>query len=513
MAIQAMADECGSRSPVSATRRFASRPTVTKGSQGLLIKFSADVATACLASVTGLAWAYSSAVPMPPVWMMASYAPMVLVIFAARSTYRRKLHNTLVGEFMSVQMTAALAAILLLAGMVVTGVSGDLSETLTRVWLTTAAFLPAGRIFAVVLRRSLRKRHFLQSPTLVMGNGEIACHLAKRFLDNPRYGIDPVGLIDADAPWAGADGAVCPIPVVGTPDAIAEAIRTTGAEAVVVAFSKTRDSDLIPAIRTARLAGVTVWIVPRMFDTIGSHTRVDYVGGLPLLTMPNTNPNSWQFAVKHGTDRILAAGMLAVISPLFLAIMAAVRLSSPGPVFFRQPRIGRDGVVFDCLKFRSMRPQSPQAAAFQVDKGSAPGGVEGADRRTGIGKLLRLSSLDELPQLLNVIKGQMSLVGPRPERPEYVDMFNAEIRRYGERHRVKAGMTGWAQVHGLRGQTSIGDRAEWDNFYIENWSLTLDVQILLMTVPALCRPTEKLVTTGRTTVEPTSGTHVTDLAS
>ena len=116
--------------------------------------------------------------------------------------------------------------------------------------------------------------------------------------------------------------------------------------------------------------------------------------------------------------------------------------------------------------------------------------MEGLDRRTWIGKIMRSSSLDELPQLINVIKGHMSLVGPRPERPEFVDVFNAQIRRYGERHRVKAGMTGWAQVHGLRGQTSIDDRAEWDNFYIENWSLWLDVQILVMTVPAVLRRAE-----------------------
>jgi len=206
--------------------------------------------------------------------------------------------------------------------------------------------------------------------------------------------------------------------------------------------------------------------------------------------LSHTNPKDWQFATKHVFDRIVAAAILAVISPVFCFLMAAVRLSSPGPVFFRQPRVGRDGIVFGCLKFRSMRQPRITDAAFVLHQGSAPGGVEGLDRRTWIGKIMRSSSLDELPQLINVIKGHMSLVGPRPERPEFVDVFNAQIRRYGERHRVKAGMTGWAQVHGLRGQTSIDDRAEWDNFYIENWSLWLDVQILAMTVPAVLRRAE-----------------------
>ncbi|MGB2918718.1 MAG: sugar transferase, partial [Mycobacterium sp.] len=156
----------------------------------------------------------------------------------------------------------------------------------------------------------------------------------------------------------------------------------------------------------------------------------------------------------------------------------------------RQERIGRDGIVFGCLKFRSMRPLDPDKANFQLKDGAAPGGVEGEDRRTRIGKIMRKTSLDELPQLVNVLKGDMSLVGPRPERPEFVELFEMQIRRYGERHRVKAGITGWAQVHGLRGQTSIADRAEFDNYYIENWSLNLDFKVLVLTVLAVLRSVE-----------------------
>ncbi|MDP9168450.1 MAG: sugar transferase, partial [Actinomycetota bacterium] len=176
--------------------------------------------------------------------------------------------------------------------------------------------------------------------------------------------------------------------------------------------------------------------------------------------------------------------------PVFLGLALLVRLSSPGPILFGQKRIGRDGRVFDCLKFRSMRPLDPDAAAFQVKQGAAPGGVEGDDRRTRIGKIMRKTSLDELPQLINVLQGDMSLVGPRPERPEFVELFEMQIRRYGDRHRVKAGITGWSQVHGLRGQTSIADRAEFDNYYIENWSLSLDFKVLLLTILAVLRSGE-----------------------
>jgi lipopolysaccharide/colanic/teichoic acid biosynthesis glycosyltransferase len=189
-------------------------------------------------------------------------------------------------------------------------------------------------------------------------------------------------------------------------------------------------------------------------------------------------------------DRTLAAIGLIILSPLLIALVVLVRLSSPGPIFFRQRRVGRDGEPFDVLKFRSMRPPRESDAAFRPRAGAAPGGVEGEDRRTTIGKVMRATSLDELPQLFNVLLGDMSLVGPRPERPEFVELFNEQIRRYGERHRVKAGITGWAQVHGLRGQTSIADRAEWDNFYIENWSLRLDLKILALTVLTLFRRSE-----------------------
>jgi lipopolysaccharide/colanic/teichoic acid biosynthesis glycosyltransferase len=185
-----------------------------------------------------------------------------------------------------------------------------------------------------------------------------------------------------------------------------------------------------------------------------------------------------------------------------LAAALAVKLSSRGPVLFRQPRVGRDGRVFEMLKFRSMllddvepKPEEGVAAELvraqsNLSQGLGPGGVEGVDRRTRVGKLLRGTSLDELPQLLNVLKGDMSLIGPRPERPTFADVFGKDLRRYGDRHRFKSGITGWAQVHGLRGKTSILDRIELDNYYIENWSLWLDLQILLLTVPALFRSSE-----------------------
>jgi lipopolysaccharide/colanic/teichoic acid biosynthesis glycosyltransferase len=189
-------------------------------------------------------------------------------------------------------------------------------------------------------------------------------------------------------------------------------------------------------------------------------------------------------------DRALAVSALVVFAPLYGILALAVLISLGRPIFYRQERVGLDGKRFAMLKFRSMHPPDPtqnEESTFVLPDGTAPGGVEGDDRRTRVGMIIRAFSLDELPQLVNVAKGEMSFVGPRPERPEFVEQFELRIRGYGDRHRVKSGITGWAQVHGLRGQTSIADRAEWDNYYIENWSLWLDVKIVLLTAAAVLR--------------------------
>jgi len=193
--------------------------------------------------------------------------------------------------------------------------------------------------------------------------------------------------------------------------------------------------------------------------------------------------------VKHVADRVLAALALLLLAPLLLLVALAVKTTSRGPVLYRQRRVGRNGISFDILKFRSMRLDCGDPA-FCLTPGSAPGGIEGSDRRTPIGRALRRCSIDELPQLVNVVRGEMSLVGPRPERPEFVELFADEVPGYAERHRVRVGITGLAQVRGLRGKTSIEHRAQADNEYIANWSLLLDLKVLLLTARAVFQSAE-----------------------
>jgi exopolysaccharide biosynthesis polyprenyl glycosylphosphotransferase len=277
-------------------------------------------------------------------------------------------------------------------------------------------------------------------------------------------------------------------------------VQRTGVRHLIVAFSSVADARVSRVIQRCQELGVEVSVVPRMFDTINNRVGYDTVGGLPLMSFTTVSPRGVQFALKHAFDRAFALALLILLSPVILLTALAVRVSSRGPVLFRQRRIGRDGKVFDLYKFRSMHLSRQEEVALNDDDttafefllggDTAPGGVEGNDRRTPIGRLLRRSSLDELPQLLNVLRGEMSLIGPRPERPEFVELFNQDIIRYDDRHRVKSGITGWAQVHGLRGQTSLAERIEWDNSYIAHWSLGLDLKILALTPAALFRNAE-----------------------
>ena len=426
-------------------------------------------------------------------WLPLIFVPALIGLFASRSMYRRSLTRYFLDEVTPVQACIAVAAIMMLAFMLLNGVQGRPGEVTARIWVCAAFLVSFARLARAIIQRVLRRRFHAAAPTLVVGDGRITHQLMERMQQMPEYGLRPVGLLDAAPPGIRNDAdapAFAAVPYLGRPSDFADVARATGAEEVVISVCGLPEDDLVAVVRSAHLLGLRVWVLPRLYDAVGARARVEHLGGLPLLVLPRVNPKSWQFAVKHVMDRGLAALGLIVISPVFLTLAALVRLSSPGPIFFRQKRVGRDGKPFDCLKFRSMRPPRASDAEFELKSGAAPGGVEGVDRRTTVGKIMRKTSLDELPQFINVVRGDMSLVGPRPERPEFVELFEMQIRRYGERHRVKAGVTGWAQVNGLRGQTSIADRAEWDNFYIENWSLWLDVKILFLTVLAVLKSAE-----------------------
>jgi exopolysaccharide biosynthesis polyprenyl glycosylphosphotransferase len=415
-----------------------------------------------------------------------AFMAVAMVLLALRRGPDARLDAALVEIAVHAVGVMSLSTMLVLGAAATLGVEHPLGLAL-RLWVFSCVYVAAARAVMCQSRRQLLANPALGTPTLVVGAGHVGTRLVRRLRSDPSYGLRPVGMLDAnpldDAVERGAG-----VAVIGSHEQLSEAVRRTGARRVILAFSSEPDHLLVEAAAQCQRMGVEVLLVPRLFETINHRATLDHLGGMPLLALRPTDPLSWQFAVKHALDRAVAAVALVALAPLLALAALAVRISSPGPILFRQLRIGRDGKPFYLLKFRTMRePADAEQQRFEPPEGCAPGGIEGIDRRTRVGAILRDSSIDELPQLINVLRGEMSIVGPRPERPDYVERFNAQVEGYERRHRVRAGITGWAQVNGLRGQTSIADRAEWDNYYIQNWSLGLDLRILALTVAEVLR--------------------------
>jgi exopolysaccharide biosynthesis polyprenyl glycosylphosphotransferase len=438
------------------------------------------------ALVLALRWPHEP-VPLSEGWPLLLFPPLVMLLLLIRGMYERRLRPTILDGVVPIAGSVSIAAMFVVILQVYVGGTATVSSVAAHLWATAMLGVGGARIGLLGLQRVARTRGLDGAPTLIVGAGNVGMRLARRLLASPEYGLLPVGFLDAN-PLQGDERS--DIPVLGSPDELDWVAQLTGAEHVVIAFSSEPDERLVDLVRRCEALGLEVSLVPRLFESLNHRATYEPLGGTPLMGLRSVHPKGWQFALKHAFDRIGAALLIALFAPLMAAIALAVRISSPGPVVFRQRRVGRDGTVFDLFKFRSMRMPEPATEGFRPGADSAPGGVEGTDRRTLIGRFLRRTSLDELPQFFNVLLGDMSLVGPRPERPEFVELFETDIRRYGDRHRVKSGVTGWAQVHGLRGQTSLSDRVEWDNYYIEHWTLGLDFKILAMTMLVVLRPVE-----------------------
>ena len=341
--------------------------------------------------------------------------------------------------------------------------------------LITVAGLCGARVLAYAGLRLVRRRGHLKENTLIVGAGVIALELARLMREHGEYGLEPIGFVDGPL-----KDTSLPLPLLGSVDQLEGILRRFDVHRVVVAFGRVREADWISIMRTAVVNKVEIHIVPRFFDIgmASTGTTTDQLWGIPLCRVRRSVLHSAAWRAKRVFDVALASLAIVLTAPLLALFALVVRCSSSGPILFRQRRIGQDGREFELLKFRSMRMDHDGASSWAATE----------EHQTAVGRWLRRTSLDELPQLWNVVRGDMSLVGPRPERPSFVARFSADIAGYRDRHRLAVGLTGWAQVHGLRGaDTSLAERARFDNFYIEGWSPWLDVVIILRTVGAVIR--------------------------
>ncbi|MGH2943535.1 MAG: exopolysaccharide biosynthesis polyprenyl glycosylphosphotransferase [Solirubrobacteraceae bacterium] len=445
-----------------------------------------DLIALGLAVVANALGASAAGVAAGPRGWLALYLVLTVAAIAARRGYRFRLKTSPFEYVGQILAATALAATLIIAARVVLDPDPDAAGQVVRVWAFSTVYLICGRVAAELAAH--RSRPGLN--TLIIGAGAIGNTLARRLHERPELGLHPIGFLDYN-PLIDGRHESHGVPVLGASWDLEDVVRRHAVEHVIVAFSTAPHHVMLRLVRRCRALGLDVSLVPRLFEEMSRRVTIEHVGGIALARVDRTDPRGWQFDVKYGIDRVVGVSLLLLTAPLMLAVAFAVKLSSPGPVFFRQRRVGLDDREFDILKFRTMRvdPEGRENDARWVAETlgvfDEEEDISAEDRRTAIGRFLRRTSLDELPQLLNIVRGQMSLIGPRPERAGCASRFGDHVYRYGDRHRVKSGLTGWAQVNGLRGQTSLQDRIEWDNFYIENWSPWLDLKILLLTPAAI----------------------------
>jgi exopolysaccharide biosynthesis polyprenyl glycosylphosphotransferase len=403
--------------------------------------------------------------------------PVVIAIFAislaVNRQYRSWRGRTLVDQLLSLYSGIALAAVLMLAAISITNTGLEYSRlTLVYSLVLSAILMTLERYVLRAYETRLRRQGIGTEHVLMVGTGTGSQLLIQRMTMFPQYGFHVAAVLDdsleAGSTYAGAQ-------VVGPTKDLRHWVSQLNVDQVFLAVANATSEQLVHLINTCDDLRVEFKLVPDLLEVMSSRAAADAIDGLPLIGVRHSRLRGAAAVLKRAIDIVASAVVLVILSPLMLVIALLIKLTSPkGPVFFRQPRVGLYDKRFTVYKFRSMIPDAEAQTGPVV---AAPDD----DRVTPLGRLLRRLSLDELPQLFNILKGDMSLVGPRPMPIFLVERFTEEIPRYLERHQVRPGLTGWAQVNDLRGGEAFGDRAMYDIYYVENWSLALDLKILILT--------------------------------
>jgi exopolysaccharide biosynthesis polyprenyl glycosylphosphotransferase len=440
-----------------------------------------DVVATVLALVGAYLVRFESVWPAPkgpqPFSDYSGLLPVLCVVwplvFYFHRLYQLRRDRSIIDETLAVVVAVSLAT-LLLVGLL----SFWRAVSFNRPLLVLFLFLD---IFLVSLQRyAIRK--YLETiwaagvgvrRALIVGAGEAGHALADKLLDHPATGLKPIGFADDD-PKKRLDG-YRGLHVLGTTADVRPLIASHQIDTVFLALPVEAYRTMLAILKEVGNEMVDLRVVPDLFQYVTFKAGIEDFDGLPVINLTQNPLEGWNSLVKRSMDIALSAIGLAVMALVLPLVALAIWLEDRGPIFYAQERMGLDGRLFRMLKFRSMRPDAEEETGATWAKENDP-------RRTRVGVFLRKTSVDELPQLINVFVGDMSLVGPRPERPEFVREFKERFPQYMLRHRVRAGITGWAQVHGWRGNTSLSKRIEYDLYYIENWTLGLDVKILWLTL-------------------------------
>jgi len=340
--------------------------------------------------------------------------------------------------------------------------------------LFTMTSVSVTRMVSRLVLQRLRAHGYNLRHVLLVGGGPLAQRVLETIRDHETLGLRVVGIIVREAESNLVGRRMFGLKVLGTVQSLSSLVGQHEIDQVIVALPVDELDALKGIMAVLSQETVDVRLVPDFYQYMTLCGSVEEFSGMPIINLQSTPLMGWNLVSKRSFDILVTSLALVLSSPLLALMAALIKLTSPGPVFFRQERVGLDGRPFWMYKLRTMHVDAESDGARMTSPDDP--------RCTPVGRLLRRTSLDELPQLWNVLRGDMSLVGPRPEQPAFIEDFKREIPRYALRHKIKAGMTGWAQINGMRGNTSIKKRIELDLYYIENWSIMLDIKILLRTL-------------------------------
>lgn len=432
----------------------------------------------------------SGAAPRP--LACALYAAAVLAIMAASRQHRLRVCLRASDQAGRILTAAALSALLIWLTWQ-SWLPRQPGPELAVLALLSSGFVLGCRVATCAALRAAHRHGRLTERAVVVGAGTFGGHLTGVMREHPEFGLCPAGLIDDGPPRRDL-----PVPTLGTLSELAAVVADNGIGRVIVCFSsECRDEDLVGVLRVNRPGRADVCVVPRLYELGMAVPRdcLDDLWGVPLI--PLRHPPRAGLVLKRGIDLAAAAVLALAAAPLALALAALVLLRSGPPVLFRQARVTGERAVTPILKLRTVAVHDAPDTHDPDTQWAVP-----EEQCGSFGRWLRATHLDELPQLVNVLRGEMSLVGPRPERPYFAERFRRDIPRYADRIRMPGGLTGWAQVNGLNGDTPVFDRVRFDNYYAEYWSPWLDAVILAQTTVLVARAALGLPIRARPTTTP-----------
>ncbi len=405
------------------------------------------------------------------IYFYLSTVPIWILVFQINKLYRLNRNVFIFDEFFPIVKCVTISIIVSIGILFFFRGYSYSRLVFVLIWISAVVFITISRYFMLKLEKTLYNKKIATKNVAIVGTNKVVKDIYDRFRKNTYVGFNILGYFTRDGKKCFEED----IYLLGDYSAIPENIKSKAIQKLILCFTPEETEDLYTIFKLCEGINVELMMYPQFMDVVTSRLKIEHYDGIPFMKLKSIPMNVWNRIIKRIFDLVFSFLFLLITLPFFLIIAVIIKLTSKGPVFYLQERVGMDGKKFMIYKFRSM--------VVDAEK-NGPVLVSPDDKRyTKIGKFLRKHSLDELPQFINVLKGDMSIVGPRPEREFFVNQMKETIVRYLERHRVKSGITGWAQVNGYRGPaTSLQTRIDYDIYYIENWSLAFDLKIILKTI-------------------------------